>query len=79
VRGVEKTVIGSMLDVRERFCMYSGDSVSYRPPTEEANFACPTEASSGGLLVYLNGLGQFMAVSAKSAGNSLLVTDKGEV
>lgn len=79
VRGVEKTVIGSLLDVRERFCRYSGVSVSYMPPTEEANFACPTEASSGGLLVYLNGLGQFMAVSAKSAGNSLLVTDKGEV
>ena len=79
VRGVERTVLGSLLDVREKFCTYSGVSVSYMPPTEEANFACPTESSSGGLLVYLNGVGQFMAISAKSCGNSLLVTDKGEV
>jgi hypothetical protein len=33
VRGVEKTFIGSLLDVRERFCIYSGVSVYQQTTT----------------------------------------------
>lgn len=78
VRGTEKSVVGSVLDIRNRFCVFTGLVAAYDPPTEDAPFTCPTESSSGGLLIYLNGLGKFTAVSAKVNPNPLLVTDRGE-
>lgn len=79
VMGVEQTVLGSVLDIRAKFCTVNSVSVSYNPPSDEGPFVCPTESSSGGLLVYQNNHGQFLAISAKSCSNRLLVTDKGEV
>ena len=78
VRGSEQSVVGSVLDIRTRFCVFTGLAVAYSPPTDQAQFTCPTESSSGGLLIYLNGLGKFMAVSARVNPNPLLVTDRGE-
>lgn len=73
------TVVGSLLDISSRWCCFNNTSVGYMPPQEKiTTFVCPTEAHSGGLLVYNDGHGSFFAIPAKIASSPLLVTDRGD-
>ena len=71
------TIVGSLLEVTARWCKFNRLSVAFTPPNDVLHtFTCPTEAQSGGLLVFHDNSGSFFAVPAKVPESSLLVTDK---
>lgn len=74
-----ETVVGSLLDISARWCCFNNSSVGFMPPQEKnTTFVCPTEAHSGGLLVYNDGHGSFFAIPAKIASSPLLISDRGD-
>ncbi|AQT28805.1 hypothetical protein YOLOSWAG_165 [Erwinia phage vB_EamM_Yoloswag] len=72
-------VVGSLLDISARWCKFSNLGVGYMPPQDKiTTFVCPTEAQSGGLLVYNDGHGCFYATPAKVPSSPLLISDRGD-
>lgn len=74
------TVVGSMLDVSNKWCTVTPLSVSYMPPQETLyDFECPVEGVSGGLLIYRDGHGSFSAVLGNLPDSPLLIRDEKDI
>lgn len=73
------TIVGSLLDISSRWCCFNSISVGFMPEQEKlTTFVCPTEAPSGGLLVYNDGHGSFYAIPSNQPKNDLLISDRGD-
>lgn len=74
-------VVGSYLDVVANYCVYNGLSVAYMLPADRdtSDFVSPTEASSGGVLLFYAPEGSFMVIPATPTPSPLLVSDKGSI